>query len=94
VTRRGFSPPEGVKVADHRKRAGSVLTSVWNHPVQKRITMTYRQGADYQNKVVDDHRQILAALKAEDASRAIELLQHCHDVADPNRAQNGVKPAG
>lgn len=65
----------------------SVLTSVWNHPIQKRITMTYRQGADYQQKVVDDHRQILEALKNEDADRAIELLRHCHDVTDPTRTQ-------
>ncbi|MCO4255933.1 GntR family transcriptional regulator [Pseudarthrobacter sp. HLT1-5] len=69
----------------------SVLTSVWNHPIQKRITMTYRQGADYQNKVVDDHRQILDALRAEDANRAIELLRHCHDVTDPNREQSPVE---
>lgn len=65
----------------------SVLTSVWNHPIQKRITMTYRQGEEYQNKVVDDHRRILNALKNEDADQAIELLRHCHDVTDPNRAQ-------
>lgn len=69
----------------------SVLTSIWNHPIQKRITMTYRQGTDYQNKVVDDHRQILEALKAKDATRAIEVLRHCHDVTDPNREQS---PAG
>lgn len=68
----------------------SVLTSVWNHPIQKRITMTYRQGADYQEKVVDDHRRILEALRSEDVDRATELLRLCHDVTDPNRAQ----PAG
>ncbi|MDQ0769475.1 DNA-binding GntR family transcriptional regulator [Pseudarthrobacter defluvii] len=65
----------------------SVLTSVWNHPIQKRITMTYRQGEEYQNKVVDDHRRILNALKNGDADQAIELLRHCHDVTDPTRAQ-------
>jgi len=65
----------------------NVLTSVWNHPIQKRITMTYREGEEYQNKVVDDHRRILNALKNEDANQAIELLRHCHDVTDPTRAR-------
>jgi GntR family transcriptional regulator, rspAB operon transcriptional repressor len=66
----------------------NVLTAVWNHPIQKRITMTYREGEEYQNKLVDDHRRILDALKNKDANHAIELLRHCHDVTDPTRARN------
>ncbi|QYF88817.1 GntR family transcriptional regulator [Arthrobacter sp. PAMC25284] len=70
-----------------------VLTSIWNHPIQKRITMTYRHGADYQSKVVHDHRGILTALKDNDPDRAVEFLRHCHDVSDPNRADPPSEPA-
>lgn len=62
-----------------------VITSIWNHPIQHRITLTYRQGPEHQAKVVNDHRNILQALKDQDGSRAIEVLAHCHDVKDPNR---------
>ena len=40
-----------------------VITSIWNHPIQHRITLTYRQGPDHQAKVIHDHRSILQALK-------------------------------
>lgn len=62
-----------------------VITSIWNHPIQHRITLTYRQGPEHQAKVIHDHRRILQALKDQDIARAVEVLAHCHDVRDPNR---------
>ncbi|MDJ0356228.1 GntR family transcriptional regulator [Paenarthrobacter sp. PH39-S1] len=70
----------------------NVLTSIWNHPVQKRITLTYRQGATYLAKVVHDHRGILQALRDNDAVAAVEVLSRCHDVSDPNRAESQSQP--
>lgn len=60
----------------------SVLESVWNHPIQRRITMTYTQGPEHQAKVVSDHRRILAALTANDADTVAEVLRVCHDPSD------------
>ncbi|UNK44886.1 GntR family transcriptional regulator [Arthrobacter sulfonylureivorans] len=65
-----------------------VITSIWNHPIQHRITLTYRQGPDHQAKVIHDHRSILQALKDQDPARAVEVLAHCHDVKDPNRYEH------
>lgn len=62
-----------------------VLTSIWNHPIQHRITLTYRQGPDHQAKVVSDHRNILQALTDQDSKCAVDVLARCHDVKDPNR---------
>ncbi|MFD1211944.1 GntR family transcriptional regulator [Arthrobacter sp. GCM10027362] len=62
-----------------------VLTSIWKHPIQQRITLTYRHGAGHRAKVVSDHRGIVQALKDKDADKAVGILRHCHDVSDPNR---------
>ncbi|NKX52998.1 GntR family transcriptional regulator [Arthrobacter mobilis] len=63
-----------------------VLRSIWKHPIQQRITMTYRHGADHQAKVVGDHRSILQAIRDNDPDKAVEVLGRCHDARDPNRA--------
>jgi len=62
-----------------------IITSIWNHPIQQRINMTYRQGPQHQAKVIHDHRSILQALKDQDIALAIDVLAHCHDVKDTNR---------
>lgn len=69
----------------------SMLAAVWAHPIQRRITMTYRQGPEHQAKVAADHRRILDALKSNDPDTIVELLRYCHDPADhrPGPAAQG-----
>jgi DNA-binding GntR family transcriptional regulator len=60
----------------------STLAAMWAHPIQRRITMTYRQGPHHQAKLADDHRRILEALKTNDPETIVEVLRYCHDPAD------------
>lgn len=60
----------------------STLAAMWAHPIQRRITMTYRQGPQHQAKLADDHRRILEALKTNDADTIVQVLRYCHDPSD------------
>jgi DNA-binding GntR family transcriptional regulator len=62
----------------------ATLTSMWEHPIQRRITMTYRQGPEHQQKMARDHWRILEALKAGDVETVVDVLRFCHD---PNGAR-------
>ena len=59
-----------------------ILDSIWAHPIQLRITMTYQQGREHQAKVVADHRRILHALTAVDVDAFAQALTACHDATD------------
>ena len=60
----------------------STLAAMWAHPIQRRITMTYRQGPSHQSKLAADHRRILEALKTNDPDTIVEVLRYCHDPSD------------
>lgn len=60
----------------------STLAAMWEHPIQRRITMTYRQGPEHQSKVARDHRRILEALTTNDPDTITEVLRICHDPSD------------
>ncbi|WP_427006193.1 GntR family transcriptional regulator [Pseudarthrobacter sp. H2] len=64
----------------------TTLAAMWDHPIQRRITMTYRQGPEHQQNMARDHRRILEALKIHDADTVTEVLRFCHD---PNDARTG-----
>lgn len=60
----------------------TTLAAMWDHPIQRRITMTYRQGPEHQTKVARDHRRILEALKTNDPDTVTAVLRICHDPSD------------
>ncbi|WP_423183373.1 GntR family transcriptional regulator [Arthrobacter sp. NyZ413] len=60
----------------------NTLAAMWEHPIQRRITMTYRQGAEHQAKIAQDHRKILEALKTNDPDTIAEVLRYCHNPKD------------
>lgn len=57
----------------------TTLAAMWAHPIQRRITMTYRQGPRHQAKVAQDHRRVLDALKTNDPDTITEVLRFCHE---------------
>lgn len=59
-----------------------ILDSIWAHPIQLRITMTYQQGREHQTKVVADHRRVLQALTDADVNGLTAALTACHDASD------------
>ncbi|MET3174691.1 UNVERIFIED_ORG: DNA-binding GntR family transcriptional regulator [Arthrobacter sp. UYCu721] len=60
----------------------TTLAAMWDHPIQRRITMTYRQGQEHQQNMARDHRHILEALNSKDADTVTEVLRFCHDPND------------
>lgn len=60
----------------------STLATMWGHPIQRRINMTYPQGPSHQTKLAADHRRIIEALKANDPDAIVEVLRTCHDPSD------------
>ena len=60
----------------------TTLAAMWDHPIQRRITMTYRQGREHQQNMARDHRRILEALNSNDADTVVEVLRFCHDPND------------
>ncbi|MBO1268240.1 GntR family transcriptional regulator [Arthrobacter cavernae] len=60
----------------------NTLAAMWDHPIARRITMTYRQGPEHQSKVARDHRRILEALKTDDPDTIAEVLRYCHNPND------------
>lgn len=71
-----------------------ILNSIWDDPIQRRITMTYEQGAEHQSKVVADHRRILEAIKNNDADTVAEVLKYCHNPADRRNRTRSNPPTG
>lgn len=65
----------------------NVLNSIWDDPIQRRITMTYEQGSEHQAKIVADHRRILKAVKNNDPDTVAEVLKYCHDPSDQRSGQ-------
>lgn len=64
-----------------------VLNSIWDDPIQRRITMTYDQGVEHQGKVVADHRRILEAVIDNDPDTMAAVLKYCHDPMDERSGQ-------
>lgn len=89
------SPTDGMEVFDvslrfHRRLVEpcpngymlELLGSVWSHPVQRRIALTYTPGREHVERVASDHERIIDALEAHDLAKATEILRICHDPAD------------
>lgn len=63
-----------------------VLTGVWDHPIQRRITLTYRQGRQHQDRIVADHESLIRAVREGDLELALQILRACHDPEDARGA--------
>jgi DNA-binding GntR family transcriptional regulator len=53
-----------------------MLDTLWDHPVNRRITRSYLQKPDSVSTMIDEHRELLAAAAAADPDRLIELTAH------------------
>jgi DNA-binding GntR family transcriptional regulator len=53
-----------------------MLDTLWDHPVNRRITRSYMQTAGTPAAMVDEHRALLAAAEAADEPRFLELIAH------------------
>lgn len=58
------------------------LASIWEHPIQRRITRAYALGPEHQAAVASEHRNILAGLDSGELDSIILALGRCHDPGD------------
>lgn len=56
-----------------------LLISIYDHPIQRRISMKYNIGPAYQVEVGGLHRRILEALTDRDEATVVTLLRQCHN---------------
>ena len=71
-----------------------MLSTVWNHPIQRRITLTYQPGEQHMERVAHDHDRLLDALEANDLEAALAVLRSCHDPFDHRGAPLGRSAPG
>lgn len=53
-----------------------MLDTLWDHPVNRRITRSYLAEAGSSQAMIEEHRQLLAAASASDESLLVELTAH------------------
>lgn len=58
------------------------LNSIWEHPIQRRITRAYALGAEHQASIASQHREILQALPLGELETITRVLGRCHDPGD------------
>lgn len=63
-----------------------VIAGVWAHPIQRRITLTYRPGAEHIERIAVDHEALVQSLVDGDLETGLELLHGCHDPDDTRGA--------
>lgn len=59
-----------------------VLSGVWSHPIQRRISLTYRPGRAHICRIASDHEAIVKSLEDADLEAGIRILQDCHNADD------------
>lgn len=59
-----------------------VLAGVWAHPIQRRITLTYRPGTEHIQRIASDHQAIVASLEDGDLEAGLKVLHDCHNPDD------------
>ncbi len=69
-----------------------MLDTLWDHPVNRRITRSYLQETGSTQTMIDEHRQLLAAVAAADQARVAELMAH-HLMTGYDDAMQGVADA-
>jgi DNA-binding GntR family transcriptional regulator len=53
-----------------------MLDTLWDHPVNRRITRSYLHEAGSSSAMIAEHRELLAAAAANDERRLLELTSH------------------
>ncbi|GAA1354567.1 GntR family transcriptional regulator [Arthrobacter rhombi] len=59
-----------------------VLSDVWSHPIQRRITLTYRPGPEHIQRIAGDHAAIVRHLEEGNLEAGLKVLQDCHNPDD------------
>lgn len=67
-----------------------VLSGVWSHPIQRRITLTYRPGSEHIRRIASDHAAIVQSLDDGDLDAGLGVLQDCHNPVDHRGAPLAV----
>lgn len=68
------------------------LDGVWSHPIQRRISMSYRPTADGVRAIFATHSSIVRCIRDGDLEGAVEVLHRCHSLPDdaPPAFRHGV----
>lgn len=54
----------------------NMLDTLWNHPVNRRITRSYLHGAGSSARMIEEHRELLEAAATHEGERMLALTEH------------------